>query len=385
MKTVRIGVIGVGVMGSAHAKNIKGLKRMELTAVCDADKEMADKLSKELNCKVYYDSKKLIRSGDVDAVIIATPHYDHTITGIDALEQGLHVLVEKPISSHKADCERLIAAHKNKKQIFAAMFQFRTFPRFKKIKSIIENGELGEIIRTNWIKTNWFRPEAYYSSGSWRATWKGEGGGILLNQCPHNLDLFQYICGMPKKVVGFCGLGKRHNIEVEDEVTAYLEYPNGATGVFITSTGEAPGTDRFEICGEMGNLICENDEIIFLRNEMSSSKFNKTTKFKFQGPDFWNIKIPVTGTAGMHAEIIQNFVNAILDGTPLIAPAEEGIKSVELANSILYSSITGKPVELPLNSAAYEKMLKKLIDSSKYVKVVKKSEVEEDVSKSFHK
>src|SRR5688500_7985296 len=235
--------------------------------VCSSDPPARLEAYRQL--KTFESAEKMIHSGAIDAILIATPHYQHTTLGIAALQRGVHVLVEKPISVHKADCERLIAANKDNKLVFAAVFQMRTEPRFKKLKSLLTNRELGEVTRVNWIITDWFRTETYYASGGWRATWKGEGGGVLLNQCPHNLDIVTWLVGAPSKVRGFCQLGRFHNIEVEDNVTAYLEWPNGATGVFITSTGEAPGSNRLEIVGERGKLVVENQKISFTRNETS--------------------------------------------------------------------------------------------------------------------
>lgn len=385
MKSVRIGVIGVSGMGKSHARNVAhDTANATLSAVCDIQKETADAVATQWGGKAFYDAKEMIHSGEVDAVIIATPHYSHTTIGGDALDNGLHVLVEKPISVHKADCERLIQAHqRNKSLVFAAMFQQRTSNHYIKLKELIDNGELGEITRTNWIITNWFRTQAYYDSGGWRATWKGEGGGVLLNQCPHNLDLFQWICGMPNKVRAFCGIGKRHSIEVEDEVTAYLEYPNGATGVFVTTTGEAPGTNRLELCGERGKIVVENGTISFLRNEVEQTEFLKTSKQKFATPPHWNCEIPVRGGGGKHAQVIQNFVDAIGGNAQLIAPAEEGLHSVELANAMLYSSLNDTAVELPLDGEAFEQMLKKLAGESRFQKKVVEG-VESDLTASFN-
>jgi predicted dehydrogenase len=363
--TVRIGIIGLGNIGSGHVETIKKLDGLKLAAVCDMCPERMERYD---DVKKYTDSRELIRSGEVDAAIVATPHYDHTTIGIDALEQGLHVLVEKPISVHKADCERLIAAHKNPKQIFAAMFNQRTDPHYARVRRLIQNGELGEIRRVNWIVTSWFRSEQYYASGGWRATWKGEGGGVLLNQCPHNLDLLQWICGMPVRVRAFCHLGKYHNIEVEDEVTAYLEYPNGATGVFITSTGEAPGTNRFEITGDRGKVVIEGNDIRFTRTEVDVQEFNRTTKESFSQPETWDIAIPAWGNGEQHYGIIKNFRDAIANGAELVAPAEEGIHSVELANAMLYSSLLGETVEVPLDGAAFETQFKRLIAESRFEK-----------------
>lgn len=386
MNEVRLGILGVGNMGGGHARSILEGKvpRLRLTAVADTDPKALAKFGDPV--LRFPDSASLIRSGQVDAVLIATPHYDHTVVGIDALQQGLHVLVEKPISVHKADCERLIAAWKNPKQVFAAMFNQRTDPHYQRIRNLMQSGELGELRRVSWTVTNWFRSQAYYNSGGWRATWSGEGGGVLLNQCPHNLDLLQWMCGMPVRVRAFCGLGKRHQIEVEDEVTAYLEYANGATGVFITSTGEAPGTNRLEICGDRGRLVLENNELRYTRNEIPASEFLRTTKEPFASPSVWHVSFPhLAGNGPQHTGILRNFTDAILDNVPLLAPAVEGIHSVELANAMLHSSMSGETVELPLDGAAYERRLKKLIDSSTFKKVTVAPTTAFDLEKSQNK
>ncbi len=253
-----------------------------LTAVCDLKAGCMEKYDDAV--ARFTDSDELIASGQVDAVVIATPRYAHTTIGKAALEAGLHVLVEKPISVHKADCERLIAAHTNEKQVFAAMFNQRKDPHYKQVRKLITEGELGEIRRVNWIITNWLRTQRYYDGGGWRATWSGEGGGVLLNQCPHQLDLLQWLCGKPSRVRGFCEIGKYHNIEVEDAVTAYLEWPNGATGVFITTTGEAPETNRLEICGDRGKVVVEGGSVKFTRTEVPVSEFCATSEESFATP-----------------------------------------------------------------------------------------------------
>jgi predicted dehydrogenase len=383
MKTVRLGIIGLGAMGRFHADYLLNGKvsRAELVAASDP---VPANLERFKQLKTFERSEDLIRSGSVDAVLIATPHYYHTAIGIDALQRGLHVLVEKPISVHKADCERLIAAHRDPKQVFAAMFQQRTETKYRKLRHLIFSEELGEIVRVNWIITDWYRTDAYYGSGGWRATWKGEGGGVLLNQCPHNLDLLIWMCGKPARVRGFCQLGRYHNIEVEDNVTAYLEYPNGATGLFVTSTGEAPGTNRLEICGDRGRVVLEHNKLTFIRNEVSMIEFGRMSKSGFAKPEVWNIDIPVDGVGGQHHEVVQNFVNAILDGASLFCPAAEGLHSVELANAILYSSLLGKTVELPLDGLAYEQRLNRLIAESKFVKKPTETSAD-DFTKSFNR
>jgi len=384
MKTVRLGLIGLGNIGQHHYGYLTAGKvsRAELVAVSDA---VPAKLERYKPLKTFTDGEELIRSGLVDAVIIATPHYQHTTLGIAALKQGLHVMVEKPISAHKADAERLIATHQqHPKLVFAGMFQLRAEPRYLKIQKLIQAGDLGEIVRMSWIMTDWFRTEAYYASGGWRATWKGEGGGVLLNQCLHNLDAMQWLLGMPARVRGFSQLGRFHNIEVEDNVSAYLEYPNGATGTFVSSTGEAPGTNRFEIVGTRGKLVLERDQLAFTRNEADMIEFSRSAKVGFAKPEVWNVEIPFENAPNAHATLMQNFVNAILDGEPLIAPGKEGIHSVELANVMLYSSLIDQTVALPMDSAAYEQKLNQLIAGSKIEKKVI-AVVNEDFTKSFRK
>jgi len=382
MTSVRLGIIGLGNIGQHHAGYLAAgkINRAELVAVSDA---VPAKLDKYKTLKTFSDAEELIRSGLVDAVIIATPHFQHTTLGIAALEAGLHVMVEKPISAHKADAQRLIAAHRrNPRLVFAGIFQLRAEPRYLKIQKLIHTGELGQIVRMSWIMTDWFRTEAYYASGGWRATWKGEGGGVLLNQCLHNLDALQWLLGMPARLRGFCQLGRYHNIEVEDNVTAYFEFPNAATGTFVSSTGESPGTNRFEIVGTRGKLLLECDKLQFTRNETDMVEFSQRAKLGFGKPDVWNVDIPFENAPNGHATLMQNFVNAILDGEALIAPGAEGINSVELANAILFSSLLGTTLDLPMDSAAYERKLNELIAGSKLQKkVVEVSN--EDFTKSF--
>ncbi len=356
-KKVRLGIIGMGLMGSGHARSILDgrVPHCELVAACDPDR----RLQSDFPDLPWVDSvPALLRAGIVDAVLIATPHYAHTAAGIAALKAGLHVLVEKPISVHKADALKLLAAHRSRKQVFSAMFNQRTDPRYQTLRRMVKNGELGRVRRINWIITDWFRPDAYYKHAGWRATWAGEGGGVLLNQCPHNLDLFQWIFGMPAKVRGFCQLGRYHKIEVEDDVTAYFEYADGTTGVFITSTGEAPGTNRLEVTAERGRLVIEGGRFEFLRNEVPTSEFSRRSKEKFKAPATTLVSVRVPeGNGEQHVGILKNFTRAILRGEPLLAPAAEGLHSVELANAILMSSLEGKTVELPLVSARYAKLL----------------------------
>ena len=372
MDEVRIGIIGLGNIGQVHVGNLMDGKvpRGKLTAVGDA---IPDKLPdyEAKGLKTFDSGEALIGSGEIDALIIATPHFQHTTLGIAALEAGLHVMVEKPISAHKADAERLIAAAAARPdQKFGGMFQLRVEPRYQKIRELVQGGELGDLIRVIWIMTDWFRAEAYYQSGGWRATWKGEGGGVLLNQCLHQLDALQWITGMPSKIRSHVGIGKYHDIEVEDDVVSYLEFPNGASGAFITSTGETPGSNRFEIAGTKGRVLLENDKLVLTRNKVASDEWSKTSKIGFQQPETTVEEIPIPGVENAHAMLMTNFVDAILDGKELIAPGESGIGSVELANVMVYSGLINETVDLPMDSAAWEAKLNDLIANSTHEKKV---------------
>jgi len=382
MEQVRLGIVGIGAMGSLHAQNIMEDKvpRCKLTAVCDPKSE---RMRPFASAQAFRSVEDFLLSSETDAVLIATPHYSHTTIGIQTLELGRHLLVEKPISVHKADAERLIAAHRRPDQVFSCMFNQRMDPFFVKLRRLVKSGELGAVRRINWTITNWFRTEAYYQSSNWRATWAGEGGGVLLNQCPHNLDLLQWIFGMPASVRAFCRFGRYHDIEVEDDVTAYLEYSDGMTAVFTASTGEAPGTNRLEVVAENGRVVIENDQFCFSKNELPMSEFSRTDPGRFSVPPVWDIKIPIPDHGPQHNGILANFVGAILDGTPLIAPAQEGIHSLELANAFLLSTLEDRSIQIPIDGALFEEHLKKLIGLSTRKKPTVLREVSDDMSRSF--
>jgi predicted dehydrogenase len=383
MNMVRLGIVGLG-MGAFHANLILSGKVPGLTLAAVADSN-AEKRAKFAGVAGFATATEMFASGLIDAVLIATPHYSHTTLGIEALRAGLHVLVEKPISVHKADAERLIAAHTEAgaRLIFAAMFNQRTDPYYLKIREWIGGGALGELRRVQWTITNWFRTEAYYASGHWRATWKGEGGGVLLNQCPHNLDLWQWLFGQPVRVRAHCGFGRYHAIEVEDDVTAYVEFANGATGLFVTSTGETPGTNRLEVAGENGRIVYENDRLVFTRNETGMTAFSRAAMEGFARPATTDEVFTAPDHGGQHAGILENFAEAILRGAPLVAPAAEGLKSVELANAMILSAWADETVSLPLDGARYEAALAAKIAASEVVKTKQPGQKGNDFAKSF--
>lgn len=372
-KNVRLGIVGIGNMGWGHVEYLmKGaVPQCTLTAVADIDPARLDRVRGAYGEKVeYFDSaEKMIKSKKIDAVIIATPHYDHPPLCIMALESGVHAMSEKPSGVYTKQVKELNAvANKHKDLIFGVMFNQRTIPAHQKVKDIIASGELGEIRRVNYTITNWLRSQRYYDSGGWRGTWGGEGGGVLMNQCPHNLDLFTWWCGTPNSVRAFCRFGQYHKIEVEDDVTAYVTFPNGATGIFCTTTGEAPGVNRFEVAGDNGLLTLENDKITFRRTRTGVQKLIDTTEALFPSVEVWDCAIPGGGKNDQHRTVTENFISAIANKTPLLAPGTDGLNGLSLCNAMLLSSWTNQTVQIPFDDDFYLAELQKRIKASTFVK-----------------
>jgi len=373
MDKVRLGIIGLGNMGSTHAKNINAGKvpGMVLGAICDiaeARRDFAKKLYPDV--PVFETAQELYESGSVDAVVIAVPHYDHPQLAIDAFKAGLHVITEKPAGVYTKQVIEMNEAAAESDKIFGIMYNQRTNPVYKKLKQMIDEGMLGEIKRVNWIITNWYRPQSYHDSCTWRSTWKTEGGGALINQNPHQLDLWQWLFGMPEKIMSHCSFGKYYDIEVEDDVTAFMQYENGMTGVYITSTGEAPGTNRLEIACDMGRVVVEDNKITFNRNIVSEREFNKTFTGIFGAPECWKCEVPADTSGGeQHVGIFKDFTSAILRGTKLLAPGEEGVNGLTISNAIHYSAWTGDWADV--KNFPHEEFYELLQDKIKNSTVVK--------------
>ncbi len=357
MEKVRLGIIGAGNMGSGHINNyLKGLlPEIEITAVADRRQERRDWAKSALGegVALYEEGSELIEKGPVDAILIAVPHYQHPGLAIEGFRHGKHVMCEKPAGVYTKQVREMNAEADKCDRVFGMMFNQRTNCVYRKIKEMIDGGELGQIKRVNWIITDWYRTQYYYDSGAWRATWDGEGGGVLLNQCPHQLDLVQWLCGMPVRVRAFLHEGKWHDIEVEDDVTAYMEYGNGATGVFITTTGDAPGTNRLEISGDMGKVVCENDEITFFKNKVSDREFCRTATEGFAKPECEKITVKTDGRNLQHVDVLNAFAGAILRGEKLVADGREGINGLTLSNAMHLSSWLDKTVDLPFDEELY--------------------------------
>ncbi|MDH6363991.1 putative dehydrogenase [Enterococcus sp. PF1-24] len=370
MKKVNVVIIGIGNIGNLHINNILSgeIQGVELAGFCDINPEKLVTAKERYgeNYKFYGNAEEVFKDSEVDAVIISTPHYDHPVLAIAALKAGKHALVEKPAGVYTKKVREMIEeSQKHPELTLSLMYNQRMNPIYQKAKELVEAGEIGELRRTNWIITNWYRSQSYYNSGGWRATWAGEGGGVLLNQDPHQLDLWQWICGMPERVYSFAYYGKRREVEVETEVTAYVEYANGATGVFVTTTTETPGTNRFEIVGSQGKIVIEDEQLKFWRTVVDEAEWNETYTGGFGEPEVWEIKIPVTfdGESG-HRKVTQNFVNNILNGEKLVSPAEDGIFGLSISNAIHLSSWLERWVDLPIDEDLFLAELNKRIATS---------------------
>lgn len=378
MSEIRLGIVGLGNIGAQHVANVVNgaVRGCRIAAV--ASRRPRDGLPG----RHYDDWRALVESGEVDALLVATPTWTHREIGLFALEHGLHVLMEKPLGLSSLEGEELVAAAAPG-QVLAVMLNQRTDPVYREMQRRVAGGELGEIRRTHWTMTNWFRPDAYFAASEWRGTWRGEGGGLLMNQCVHNLDVFQWICGMPVRLTGTCAFGRHHDIEVEDEASAFLEYANGATGTFVGSTGEAPGFNRFDVVGSRATLSFDGERLVLRENDPAVPEFSRSTREMFGTPALTVSDVtPERAGVNQHALVLQDFVDAIASGRPPLALAADGLASLDLANAILLSAWRGAAVELPLDRAAYHAQLAARIERSRF-RTPSAAEVVVDMSKSY--
>ena len=368
-RKIKLGIIGIGNMGSNYAKKVSEgeCPEFELVAVADVNPRRIKWAEENLHSEVkrFSTAEELLDSQLVEACMVVVPHYDHPKYAMECMKRGIHVMVDKPAGVYTKQVEEMNrCAELHPKVVFGVMFNQRTNCVYRKLKELVESGRYGNIRRTNWIITNWYRPQVYYDSGQWRATWSGEGGGVLLNQCPHQLDLWQWICGMPKTLTAHLKFGQWHNIEVEDDVTCFVEYENGATGTFITSTGDAHGTNRFEIQMDKAKLLVENDKLTLWEFEMTEQEFSKTNQSPFETVAVTEVEIQLDGKNLQHVGVINTWGGAILRGEPLVAKGAEGIHGLTLSNAMHLSAFTRKTVELPFDGEEYYTELKKRIAGS---------------------
>ena len=373
-KKIRYGIIGLGNQGSHYVRKIFDADKAVdacVTAMCDINPAKIENIKANTTNTdaVYFENYiEMLDSGLCDAVLVEVPHYQHPEMVIECLKRGIHVICDKPAGVYTKQVREMNEVAKMSEAKFGMMFNQRTNCLYRKMREMIAGGEIGELQRVTWIITDWYRTQFYYDSGSWRATWEGEGGGVLFNQCPHQLDLVQWVVGkLPKYVNGFCKFGKWHDIEVEDDVTAYFEYDNGATGMFITTTGETPGTNRFEVSGTRGKLLCEGGKLWFYKNAEDSQEYSKTADSGFAKPKCEIIEVETDGLNPQHSGIINNFTRALLGKEEFFVDGVEGINGVELMNAIELSGwYGGARVELPINEDEYLAELDKRRKISRY-------------------
>ncbi|OGV39318.1 MAG: hypothetical protein A2X48_24380 [Lentisphaerae bacterium GWF2_49_21] len=374
MKKIRIGIAGAGNAGMMHLKSLLGgnFPEAEVVAICDKTGRL-EALKKDIpqSVKVYTEYSTMLADKVCDAIIITTPHFFHPEMAIEAFKAGCHVFCEKPAGVFTENVKEMNKAAEKSGKIFSMHFNRRLEPIFAKLKEMISSGETGPVKRISWTATNWFRSDAYFASGAWRGTWKGEGGGLLLNQCIHDLDIWQNLFDIPAKVRSSCYFGKFHdNMEVEDEVTAIFEYKNRKSGVYIASTGESPGTNRLEIFCDNGKIIVEDRKIKFLRTEGPVDDFCRKKGAGFGEPKNSLVEVEVDGKADLSKGILKNFIEAVAGKANLLVDGKEGLKSLELANAIILSSWLDKTVSIPVDDKLYRKELQKRIDSSTLKKKV---------------
>ncbi len=379
--SIRIGVVGLGNIAQQHIKNVlEGhVRHAKLTAICSRSES---DYTRSLGVAHFTDYRELIASRLCDAVVVATPTYSHLDVGAAVLDAGLHLMMEKPMGLSIAEGEELVARANRSGAVAALMLNQRADPLFLRMREIVVSGDLGDLIRINWTMTNWFRPEVYFQVSDWRATWRGEGGGVLVNQCIHNLDILQWICGMPSSLRAFCRFGRFHDVEVEDDVTAYLEYDNGATGIFVGSTGEAPGNNRFEIIGDSGSLVFDGKTLTVSRNEVSTAQFNRETREMFGMPGSSSEPLSIDRAVNQHAILLSNFVESIRNDESLIAPLDDGLSSLAIANGMLMSTWTDSKVDFPIDAVEYSRLLQQKIESS-VLRTKAQVEVNIDMSSSY--
>ena len=373
MEKVRVGIIGLGNQGTHYMAGLFNPGKIPngvITTLCDNNPVKIEAMKERTVGQdiAYFDNYiDMLDSGLCDMVMVVVPHYFHPEMVIEALKRGIHVICDKPAGVYTKQVKEMNEVAKQSKALFAMMFNQRTNCVYRKMREIVQAGGIGELQRVTWIITDWYRTQQYYDSGSWRATWEGEGGGVLFNQCPHQIDLVQWVVGeLPVQVNGFCQYGKWHDIEVEDDVTAYFRYKNGATGMFITTTGEAPGTNRFEISGTKGKLLVENNKLYYWQNEQDSQEWSKTATIGFVPPKCTMTEVETDGENPQHMGIINNFIAAIRGEEPLFVDGKEGINGVELMNAMELSGWNnGEPIMLPVDEDRYLRELEQHVANSK--------------------
>ena len=365
MPSLKVGIVGLGGIGQAHLKAILKLGDVQLVGFADTSSAVRESQSQEHKLPAFASHLELIEKAHPDYVVICTPHYSHTDIAMDAMRRGVHAFAEKPLTVSAARAEECAAVARQTGRVLAVNFLRRLQPAERKLHDLIQSGFLGRTLRVTMICTRWFRSMAYYRSSPWRATWSGEGGGITVNQSPHDLDLLNWAVGMPSEVFAEVNTSG-HEIEVEDDVVAAMKWPGGATGTMHVTTNEAPGRTFFEVAGTRGTLTLENNKLKATELAEDSSQFSNTSKGVWNSPGVKSaMTYELTDTADGFMLMHQNFADAIRKGAPLICPGDEGVREVELANALLVSGVKRKWAATPVDPKEFDAVLAKLLELKK--------------------
>lgn len=367
MEKIRMAVIGIGIMGKKYAKMIREgmISGMRLGAVCCRSQENIQWAKAQLGeeIPVFENTKQLFESSDLfDACLIVTPHKLHPEMIMQALDAGKHVFCDKPIGISMKQCQGIREKLDQSGLVFAMMFHQRMYPKYERIHTLLENGTLGQIRRIMVENSRYYRTWYYHKSGSWRSSWKGEGGGALLNQGQHLLDIWQWLFGMPDSLYAMIPYGKYNDFSVDDEATILMKYPDKKTAVLILTTGEGTWTERMEIAGSKGTLILEDNHLTLHLYDQDLDDYKKTAacssreefKEKVLEEVFPEDQEP-------YEEMLTDFAQAVLKKRPVRVNGLEGLNSLELTNAAYLSAWTGETVALPLDAERYERELEKRI------------------------
>jgi predicted dehydrogenase len=355
---IGVGVIGIGHAGARHAQALVdgAVPGARLTAVADLQSDRAQSFHVPV-----LDASELVHAPGVDAVVIATPHLSHLALAAQALGARRHVLVEKPLGVDTAECNDVLLEYGRQgpeRPLFGVVHDHRADPRFRWLSSLLKRGELGRVERVVWQATDYFRTEAYYAESPWRGSFAREGGGLLVNQAPHLFDTLVWLFGAPRRALGVCRFGRFHEIEVEDDVTAHFDFASGMSALVIAGTGEAPGTSRLEVSADRGRAVLEGNEATVHRNRESASGYRRREASGRPRADVERVVFPQEGRTGLL--LLQNFVAAIRGEARLLAPAEQAKHAVELANAVLWSCLSERPIDLPLDGAGFRRVFEQL-------------------------
>lgn len=365
-KKVRMAIIGIGNMGRTYACNIADgfVEGMELTAVCCRNEEgrrwAKERLGEGL---VLVDSTdKLFELEDVfDAVLIVTPHKIHPELTIKAFEKGYHVFCDKPAGITARDARRMIESGKRAGKAYAMMFHNRTMPVYEKIKEMLTLGEVGELLRIDYVNTKPYRTKCYHTSSPWRSSFEHEGGGLLINQGQHYLDLWQWLFGMPKRLTATIDYGKYNDFTVDDNCTIYMEFAGGVRGRFFSSTGEPAGEERIEVVGTKAKLVCLDGTLTVSRYERSTKEWYETNTEPFGKLKIEKEVITYEPCKAPYVVMLQNFSDHLRKGVALIADGYDGYRTLQLSNAAYTSSWLEKEIELPVEETVFAQLLNEAV------------------------